>query len=148
MEIVALKAMVHVIKQETREALDCLSQTLTLAEPEGHIRLFVDEGAPMISLLTLLLTKRPSSISTDAINVILSAFPQSAITNVPYGGALTDSELRALRLLATEREISEIAEELSVSISTVRTYAKRIYSKLDAHSRAEAVYRARELKLL
>jgi LuxR family maltose regulon positive regulatory protein len=98
--------------------------------------------------LTLLWTKRPSSISTDAINVILSAFPQSAITNVPYGGALTDSELRALRLLATEREISEIAEELSVSISTVRTYAKRIYSKLDAHSRAEAVYRARELKLL
>jgi LuxR family maltose regulon positive regulatory protein len=88
MEIVALKAMVHVIKQETREALDCLSQTLTLAEPEGHIRLFVDEDAPMRALLTVFMTKRPPSVSADAINAILAAFPQSVSMNVPYGGKM------------------------------------------------------------
>jgi LuxR family maltose regulon positive regulatory protein len=51
-------------------------------------------------------------------------------------------------LLATELSIEAIAAEMIVSVSTVRTYAKRIYNKLDVHSRAEAVYRAKELKLL
>ena len=64
------------------------------------------------------------------------------------GNILTERELRTLRLLATERSIEDIAAEMIISVSTVRTYAKRIYSKLDVHSRAEAAYRAKELKIL
>jgi LuxR family maltose regulon positive regulatory protein len=138
----------HTINQETTHAVQRLEAALVLAEPEGYVRLFVDEGLPMYQLLMMLRT-RPisSSISVDYLNTLRDAFPRS-FHQTPAESTLTASEYNALRLLASERSIEEIAAELSVAVSTVRTYAKRIYSKLDAHSRAEAVYRARELKLL
>lgn len=64
------------------------------------------------------------------------------------GETLTERELETLQLLATDHSTEEIADRLAVSLSTIRTYCKRIYSKLDVHSRAEAVYRARELNLI
>jgi LuxR family maltose regulon positive regulatory protein len=153
LEIHILHALLHTINQETTHAVQRLEAALVLAEPEGYVRLFVDEGLPMYQLLMMLRT-RPisSSISVDYLNTLRDAFPrsfhQTPAESALIGSTLTASEYNALRLLASERSIEEIAAELSVEVSTVRTYAKRIYSKLDAHSRAEAVYRARELKLL
>lgn len=152
-EIGVLQALFYGIKQETNDALKRLAEALDLAEGEGYVRLFVNEGQPMYQLLTTLRT-RPilASISADYVDALREAFPvsvrQPTTGNFIKGSGLTESEHSTLRLLASERSMEEIATELSVAVSTVRTYAKRIYSKLDAHSRAEAVYRARELNLL
>ena len=110
------------------------------------------EGLPLYRLLTLLSTRFLSSISADYVKALLNAFPPSvrksaSPADIP-GNTLTTRELKTLRLLATELSVEEIASEMTISASTVRTYAKRIYSKLDAHSRTEAVYRAKVLKLL
>ena len=84
---------------------------------------------------------------SDYVNRILAAFPP-ATRQTTLIDPLTERELQVLRLLATEPSTQEIAAELVVSMATVRTHTKRIYSKLDAHSRLEAVQRAQELGLL
>jgi len=66
----------------------------------------------------------------------------------PAQDALTERELETLQFLQSDLSINDIADKLSVSISTIRTYCKRIYNKLHVHSRAEAVFRARELNIL
>lgn len=151
-EICLLQALMHALRQKTAEALKRLEEALNSAEPEGYVRLFADEGLPLYRLLTLLLTKPLSLVSTDYVHAILAAFPMSVRQSIQAsslaGTTLTERELKALRLLATELSIEDIATEMIISVSSVRTYAKRIYSKLNVHSRAEAVYRAKELKLL
>lgn len=152
-EIRMLQALSQALRSEMTSALKWLQEALALAEPEGYVRVFVDEGLLMYRLLMLLRT-RPvsSSISDDYLNALRDAFPRSvrqlAMELSPLGTALTEGELNTLRLLASDRSIEDIAAELSVAVSTVRTYTKRIYSKLDVHSRAEAIYRARELNLV
>jgi LuxR family maltose regulon positive regulatory protein len=81
------------------------------------------------------------------VNQILAAFPP-AIGQATLIDPLTGRELQVLRLLATEANTQEIADELVVSIATIRTHTKRIYSKLDVHTRFEALQRAQELGLL
>ncbi|MEZ4670885.1 MAG: LuxR C-terminal-related transcriptional regulator [Anaerolineae bacterium] len=152
-EIALLHALAHNTVQNTSAALAHFDAALVLAENAGCVRLFVDEGLPVYRLLTTLRT-RPlvGNASAEYIDTLRAAFPssirQSATERLPAFPTLTGAEFSTLRLLATERSIEDIAAELSVAVSTVRTYAKRIYSKLDAHSRAEAVFRAKELKLL
>lgn len=151
-ELKMLQALTRALRHDTTEALHYLEEALSLAEPEGYVRLFADEGRPLYQLLTRLSTKPLLTISADYMNMVLAAFPPSPPQAVQPGSlpgsTLTERELKTLRLLATELSIEAIAVEMIVSVSTVRTYAKRIYSKLDVHSRAEAVYRAKELKFL
>lgn len=151
-EVRMLQALVQAQRKDTTGALERLEEALVLAELEGYVRLFADEGQPLFHLLSILSSKAHSPISPGYLQQILAAFPPSpdrlGQAGIPPGNRLTESEMRTLRLLATERSIKEIAAELSISVSTVRTYSKRIYNKLDAHSRAEAVYRAKELQLL
>lgn len=149
-EIRLLQALLHGLRQETAAALHRLEEALSLAEAEGYARLFVDEGRPLYQLLRLLSGKPTLSISPDYVRSILAAFPQARPVqpDILPGNTLTDRELKTLQLLATELSIEDIAARMTVSVSTVRTYTKRIYSKLDVHSRAEAIYRAKELKLL
>jgi LuxR family maltose regulon positive regulatory protein len=147
-EIRLLQAIVQAIRQEPAKAVSHLKEALNLTEPEGYIRLFADEGPLLYQLLTRLSTKPLLSSSADYLNAILATFPQATPQVVQPGNTLTERELKTLRLLATELSIEAIAAEMTISASTIRTYAKRVYSKLDVHSRAEAVYRAKELKLL
>ena len=106
----------------------------------------------MQQLLRLLAAKPSSLLFRDFLDVLLQAYPAGGqpATRGGFlpGEQLTDRELATLRLLASESSIEEIARALTVTPSTVRTYTKRIYSKLAVHSRAEAVYRAQALKLL
>jgi LuxR family maltose regulon positive regulatory protein len=66
----------------------------------------------------------------------------------PLREPLSDAELRVLRYLPSNLKATEIAAELCVSSNTVRTHLRHLYAKLDAHSRSEAVGRARQLALL
>jgi LuxR family maltose regulon positive regulatory protein len=72
--------------------------------------------------------------------------PESESTPLPE--SLTESELRVLRYLPTDLSTREIADELYLSVHTIKTHVKHLYAKLDAHSRREAIRRARELGLL
>jgi LuxR family maltose regulon positive regulatory protein len=155
-EVLALKALALQTLGDAEQALFVLQNALSLTEPEGYIRLFVDEGIPMAALLNKAAAR---GIAPDYANQLLAAFgageheiappplPPSPPSPLPLE-PLSDRELEVLRWLSTDLSAPEIAAELLVSANTVRTHIKHIYSKLDAHSRYEAVERAKELNLL
>ncbi|MCB0213271.1 MAG: hypothetical protein KDJ52_28270 [Anaerolineae bacterium] len=149
-EIHLLQSLLATLRRQPAQATDHVAQALQLAEPEGYVRLFVAFGEPIYTHLKLLRARPVIATATDYLNTLLAAFPQAESAPVDYlpGSTLTERERVTLRWLASELTIEAIAAEMAVSVSTIRTYAKRIYSKLDAHSRAEAVYRAKELHLL
>ncbi len=156
-EMLALQSLAHQACGDVEQALATLEQALTLAEPGGYVRTFVDEGAPMFELLRLLSARR-SVVDTGYIGTLLDAFgPIVATETAPRPepesrhlllDPLTEREMEVLRLLRTDLSVPEIAQELYISVNTVKTHVKRIYSKLGAHSRYEAVERARELDLI
>ncbi|MEM7118160.1 MAG: LuxR C-terminal-related transcriptional regulator [Chloroflexota bacterium] len=145
------------------QALACLTKAIELAEPARFMRVFIDEGDILIPLLNQIAA---SHIAASYIQQLLPHFstnetikPQTQTTISPKPllktsttdillSPLTDRELTTLRYLSTELSIPGIAEQLIVAPSTVRTYVKNIYSKLDVHSRMEAVNRGRALGLI
>lgn len=147
-EILMLQALLYYADGDIPTALAGLKSALLLAEPEGYIRLFIDEGTPMQNLFNDVLTQGDSS---DYIDRLLSAFDE-ATPQIPKQVSLLDPlserELEVLQLLTTDLTGPEIARELMVSLSTMRTHTRSIYSKLDVNSRRIAVRRAHELGLL
>ena len=162
LEILVLQALAHQMQGDRLAALGSLERALTLAEPEGYVRLFLDEGTPMAQLLRDAATRR---IRPDYTGKLLAGFdaeqPLSADESRPSDGQaattqasqpliepLSQRELEVLRLFATELSGPEIARELMIALSTVRTHTKSIYSKLNVTNRREAVQRAIELDLI
>jgi len=154
-EILAQLALAHAAQGDVPAALVPLERTLRLAEPEGYVRIFVDEGAPMAHLLREAAARR---ITPGYTATLLAACEAGAGTGQPRLPAapspqplaepLTQRERDVLRLLETELSGPEIARELTVGLSTVRTYTKSIYRKLNVNSRRAAIKRASELDLL
>jgi LuxR family maltose regulon positive regulatory protein len=161
-EILALQALVHQAQGDIPAALVPLERALTLAEPEGYVRLFVGEGPPMAQLLREAAARGITPVYADAL---LAAFPKAEGRGLkaeplerarsapsPQSSALIEPlsqrELAVLRLLATELSGPEIARELVVALSTIRTYTKSIYGKLNVTNRRAAVKRAAELGLI
>jgi len=146
-ESLVLQAMALQAKGERDQALIALERALSLAEPECYVRTFVDEGAPMGELLREPAVK---GIAPQYVSKLLSALE----TTSPYPHTptliepLSERELEVLRLLATSLPTAEIANELFITVNTLRTHTKNIYGKLDVHSRREAVAHAQELGLL
>jgi LuxR family maltose regulon positive regulatory protein len=159
-DVLSLMALVCDAQGETTTACDKLAQALKLAEPGGFIRNFVDLGPPMADLLVRF-QRRNQAITPEMqrhLERILAAFYSSRARDagsftrtIPAKSAsvelLTPRELQILRLLATELSPHEIAGELVMSTSTVRTHIKNIYAKMAVHSRMEAVHRAGVLLL-
>ena len=155
-EILVLQALAHQMQGDVPAALAPLERALTLAEPEGYVRLFVDEGEPMAELLERM---RPTGRGPGAyIDRLLaacgrSAGPQpslhpSSFIPHPLPEPLSQRELDVLRLLGTDLSGPDIARELMVSLNTLRTHTKNIYDKLGVNNRRAAVLRSGELKLL
>lgn len=147
-EILALQALVHRARGDLPAALAPLERVLALAEPEGYVRIFADEGPPMATLLDAA-AKR--GIAPRAVRRLLAAFGEAE------GGTpaerdliepLSERELDVLRLLGTDLDGPAIARELVVSLNTMRTHTRKIYAKLGVNSRRAAVRRAAELALL
>jgi LuxR family maltose regulon positive regulatory protein len=167
-EILVLQALAHEAQGNIPLALVPLERALTVAEPEGYVRVFVHEGIPMAELLTRMNASReggrpvPSTGSGRALSEVvnkhihrlLAAFGKqkdvqpSAFSPQPLVEPLSERELEVLRLLGTELNGPAIARELLVSLNTMRTHTKNIYSKLGANNRRAAVRRAEELDLL
>jgi LuxR family maltose regulon positive regulatory protein len=166
----ALQAVAHHACGQVDAAQDALSRALALGEREGYVRTFVDLGAPMADLLRQALGR---GIAVDYVGRLLAAMPgqtkdvaqsvrrrtthdmdSSSVLrplspHVPVGiEPLNDREMQVLRLLAAGLSDRQIAEELYLSINTVKWYDRQLYGKLGVGRRGQAVARAQELGLL
>jgi LuxR family maltose regulon positive regulatory protein len=144
-----LKAGAEDALGDTGASSRALEDALDLAEPGGLLLPFLLHPAPEL----LLRHSRLQTTHASLISVILSLLSgHTPVTRPedaePLHEPLTDSELRVLRYLPTNLPAPEIAAELFVSLNTIKTHMRNVYAKLDVHSRADAVRRARELGLL
>ncbi len=147
-EILVLQALAHHAHGEVPTALPPLGRALALAEPEGYVRVFVDQGAPMAALLEAAAKK---GIAPNYARHLLMAFGAAEDEPPAHQGLiepLSERELEVLRLLTTDLDGPAIARELVVSLNTLHTHTKNIYSKLGVNNRRAAVRRAEEIALL
>jgi len=144
-ETLVLQALALQAQGKDDQALTVLERALSFAEPEGYLRTFIDEGAPMAALLR---TAASRGIALDYVSKLLAAFGKVAFPSAPLVEPLSERELEVLRLLAAGLSNREIAAELFLAIGTVKKYTSNIYGKLNVHKRTQAVARARELGLL
>lgn len=161
-QIRALRAVALQSAGDHQGALTVLAEALSLARPEGYVRVFADEGPAMAALLRSLLgarqrgrVKQVSGAARDHVNRVIRAF--AARVELEAGSAaatggliepLTDRELEVLRLVAAGKRNREIAQELVVTVETVKKHVSNIFGKLGATSRTNAVTQARELGLI
>ena len=161
-EILVVQALAFQAQGNVSQALASLERALALAEPEGYVRIFVDEGEAMRLLILDFRFSIEKQAPQDAhplrgyVERLLAAFPQpreanpqSKIQNLKSEmiEPLSERELEVLRLLGTELSGPEIASELIVSLNTLRTHTKNIFNKLGVNNRRAAVRRAEELNL-
>jgi LuxR family maltose regulon positive regulatory protein len=148
-EMRVILALAHQAQRDSDESLIALEQALISAKPEGYLRVFVDEGDPMEALLREAETR---GIAPDYVPKLLAAFETDHVqVEPPFVTALieplSERELEVLRLLKTELSGPEIADQLLIALSTMRTHTQNIYSKLGVSNRRAAVRRAEELNL-
>ncbi|MCB9455068.1 MAG: hypothetical protein H6671_03665 [Anaerolineaceae bacterium] len=145
----AVEALAWQTLDQTGRALETLERALSLAETNGFIRVFADMGKPMA---TLLRHAASGGILPGYVGRLLGAFgpasPYQSGANQPLIDPLSERELEVLQLIVNGLSNPEIAEELVVAMSTVKTHIKKIYRKLNVSSRTQATVRARELALV
>jgi len=157
LDILLVQALGHEAQGNRPQALDALEHTLALAEPEGYVRIFVDEGEAMRLLIEKQSRNRDHPLS-DYVDKLLAAFtqpvaapkmaaPKSAIIHKKSDTIepLSERELEVLKLLRSELSGPEIAQQLIVSINTFRTHTKNIFIKLGVNDRRAAIRRAEDL---
>ncbi|MEZ4865596.1 MAG: LuxR C-terminal-related transcriptional regulator [Caldilineaceae bacterium] len=161
LKVMALQAVTYQMQGEMEPALQRLGEALTLAAAGGYIRLFVDEGLPMAHLLQQLLPRAAThGVAPESITqllALLAAEGESATNHVgrptpvaspPLPEPLSERETEVLHLIAAGYKNQEIADELVVSLNTVRYHTKNLYGKLGVNKRTQAVAKAQELGLL
>jgi LuxR family maltose regulon positive regulatory protein len=161
-EILMLQALALETLNNEDKAVATLARALSLAEPEGHIRIFVDEGKPMLRLIQralsqpdtpayasrLLASFRGSAHQPRDLQTELPLFASPDLPPLSLVEHLSERERDMLRLIAAGLSNQQIADELYLSINTVKTHTKSLYGKLNVHSRIQTAQRARELGLL
>jgi LuxR family maltose regulon positive regulatory protein len=151
-DLLAVRASARHLSGDREGAFQALAEAAALAEPEGHVRVFLDEGSSMVDLIrtTAARPDAPSGIRRLAEHVAASLArpPASIHANEALVEPLSERELDVLRLLDSDLDGPEIADRLYLSLNTVRTHTRHIYEKLGVGSRRAAVSRAAELGLL
>ena len=147
--ILAVQAIVYHSQGQSEQAFATLEQALELAEPEGYVRVFVDEGTPMARLLRRMLTR---SSASEYVYKLLDALGEAANVDMPVATNMIDPlsqrELEVLRLIVEGATNKEIADELVLTVNTVKRHISNIFGKLHVSNRAQAIAQARELNLL
>jgi LuxR family maltose regulon positive regulatory protein len=154
-EILVLQALASQAEGDIRPALMTLEKALRLAEPEGYLQLFVDEGPPMAHLLYEAL--QPDNVP-GYVRRLLAAFPvaasettrpaQSSDSNSELVEPLSEREIEVLQLIASGLTNPEIASRLYLSLHTVKAHTRNIYGKLGVNNRTRAVSKARAFGIL
>jgi LuxR family transcriptional regulator, maltose regulon positive regulatory protein len=161
-EIRALRSLALQAAGEHQEALTLLAEALALARPEGYVRVFADDGPPMAALLRSLMGARQrgrgaagAGAAAGHLHRVVGAFGptkgqvgQTAPAVAGLIEPLTERELEVLRLLAAGRRNRDIAQELVVTLETVKKHVSHIFDKLGAANRTQAVAHARRLGLI
>jgi LuxR family maltose regulon positive regulatory protein len=148
LELLVLRSLALHRTGDPDTSLDTLRRAVELAEPEGYLRTFADEGEPMARLLGALAKRGAESAYLRRLHAAASGDRRPRSTAQGLIEPLSDRELDVLRLLGSELAGPEISRELMVSLNTLRTHTKNVYAKLGVTSRREAVRRADELGLL
>jgi len=146
--LLVLQALALQASADVPRALASLERALTLAQPEGYVRTFLDEGAPMARLLRHAGSR---GIASAYVSRLLSEFdriPGASAARQPLIEPLSERELQVLRLLAAGRSTEGIAAELVLATGTVKRHLNNIFGKLNVQSRVQCVARARELHLI
>ena len=146
-DILVTQALAYSAKDSVK-ALAALEQALTLAEPEGYLRIFVDEGKPMAELLSKFKSSKLQQYANRILAALTPSIHPSSFSIQPLIDPLSDREVEVLRLITQGLSNQEITQKLVVALSTVKGHNLRIFAKLQAKSRTEAVARARELGLI
>ena len=153
-EVLCLQALAQYADANLPEATRALSEALTIGHGKGLRRIFLDEGTRLAALLQAVLASLPNRTLNLFATTLLHSFSPPAASPSAAGNsrlkteALSQQELRVLRLLAAGLSNADIARELIVSTNTIKTQVKSIYRKLNVNSRDEARELARELKLI
>src|SRR5215207_3329129 len=156
-EILMLQALALWERDAKERAVSTLTQALTRAKPEGYVRTFVDEGPEMALLVSEVLEAQQRGrlhppVPAHYLRKLLTALEQAASSATPPTAELpeplSERELEVLILIEAGKSNRRIAQELFVTTGTVKTHIRSIYRKLDAHSRTQALVRAKELNLL
>ena len=148
-EVLVLQALAFQGSKDTQQALAVLDRALTLARPEGYVRVFVDEGEPMVQLLS---QARSHRLGAGYAAQLLLATSQPGDAQLLSAQLLieplTGREMEVLKLIESGLSNDEIASRLVISRATVKRHISNIYGKLDVPSRTQAIFRARELQLI
>jgi LuxR family maltose regulon positive regulatory protein len=163
-EIRALQALALAESGDHPAAVDALTEALTLAWPQGYVRVFADEGAPMAALLGRLVAAQraeraaPRAVPLDYLARLRRAFDRQHTDSGPGAAAsaavpgliepLTGREIEVLGLVAAGKSNPRIAGELVITLDTVKKHVGHILDKLGAANRTEAVTRASQLGLI
>lgn len=148
-QALVLKARADDALGDTGASSQALERALDLAEADGLVLPFLLDPAPELLKRHARLRSTHASLISEILNLLSGQTPSARHTDVePLREPLSESELRVLRYLPTNLRAPEIAGELFVSLNTIRTHLRNVYTKLGVHSRADAVKRARELGLL
>jgi LuxR family transcriptional regulator, maltose regulon positive regulatory protein len=154
-EILIVRALARQAQSDARGAILDVTRALALAEPEGYVRLFLNEGRPMAALLRRV--AQAAHASPYAAQLLSALEPDAAGprgSGAAHGGAsalvesLTEREREVLRLLAADASNAEIARTLVLTVGTVKTHVHNILGKLEARTRRQAAVKAGDLHLL
>ncbi|HEX2621294.1 MAG TPA: LuxR C-terminal-related transcriptional regulator, partial [Phototrophicaceae bacterium] len=156
LKIMILRAVSLQAHGERDRAMKLLGDALTLAAPGGFARIFIDEGLPMVQLLSEAVVRgimpdyagRLLAIFENEGQIQVSESKSDLTTDQPFTEPLSQRELEVLHLIAQGLSNQEIGERLFLALDTVKGHNRRIYDKLQVQRRTEAVARARELGLL
>ena len=148
LNIFTVRAVVYYAQGDLENAFATLERALELAEPEGYVRVFVDQGTPMARLLRRMLTRWSAP---DYVRRLLEALGEPVTIEPRTASKLIDRlsqrELEVLRLIADGATNKEIADELVLTVNTVKRHISNIFGKLEVSNRAQAIARARQLNL-
>jgi LuxR family maltose regulon positive regulatory protein len=148
-EVLVLQSLAYSGNNDLEQALAMLGRAITLAQPEGYVRVFLDEGGPLVKLLyQAKIHQVGGSYLSDLLSGLNNDDNQSRMNPQPLVEPLTKRELELLRLIEHGCTNQEIADQLVISIPTVKRHISNIYSKLSAKNRTQAVSLGKELKLI
>jgi len=147
-EALILCALAHQGKKETGQALAVLERALALAQPEGYVRSFLDEGEAMTRLLCQVQSRR---VGSDYAAVLLAKIGKISTMAQPsmqlLSEPLTRREVEVLKLIEAGCTNQDIAGQLVISTPTVKRHITNIYTKLDVESRTQAIAIGKQLKI-
>jgi LuxR family maltose regulon positive regulatory protein len=142
-EALILRSLAYAAQGRETMTKESLIQALELAKPEGYVRVFVENGSALIPLLYQVRYRFP-----DYVTSLLNNFSAGANPAIPLLDSLTEREREIMELIALGYSNRQIADELFISVGTVKGHINHILSKLNVNNRTKALLRARELNLI